>query len=219
MRANAESFKSWLLADRGQLELPGLYQKKRRASEEQSWYKVMCLTGVDYFSTLGYLNGRDGAISPTPLAATHFCHVGLDLDPKRSGVEERRAALGQSYRERAAVLRPLRQIVPAVDLHARKATVISVKEDIETVGRSRSIEVRAINIDPFHQPSLAYGHDKIVCKIRIKVGKVSEGCGQRHGASGVIVLVPQRYGREFRRWRNQALRLRGSTRRRETHGR
>src|SRR6476660_4919473 len=68
MRANAESFKSWLLADRGQLEMPGLYQKKRRASEEQSWYKVMCLTGVDYFSTLGYQPGiaalAAGALSP-----------------------------------------------------------------------------------------------------------------------------------------------------------
>jgi ABC-type molybdate transport system substrate-binding protein len=65
MRANAESFKSWLLADRGQPEMTGLYQKKARASEEQPWYKVMCLTGVDYFSTLGYqpgiaaLNQRD----------------------------------------------------------------------------------------------------------------------------------------------------------------
>jgi hypothetical protein len=57
MRANAEWFKSWLLADRGQPEMPGLYQKKARASEEQSWYKVMCLTGVDYFSTLGYQPG------------------------------------------------------------------------------------------------------------------------------------------------------------------
>src|ERR1700756_596691 len=68
MRGNAESFKSWLLADRGQLEMPGLYQKKRRASEEQSWYKVMCLTGVDYFSTLGYQPGiaalAAGALSP-----------------------------------------------------------------------------------------------------------------------------------------------------------
>jgi hypothetical protein len=68
MQANAESFKSWLLADRGQLEMPGLYQKKGRASEEQSWYKVMCLTGVDYFSTLGYQPGiaalAAGALSP-----------------------------------------------------------------------------------------------------------------------------------------------------------
>ena len=68
MRANAESFKSWLLADRGQVEMPGLYQKKGRVSEEQSWYKVMCLTGVDYFSTLGYQPGiaalAAGALSP-----------------------------------------------------------------------------------------------------------------------------------------------------------
>src|SRR5947209_3111698 len=68
MRANVESLKSWLLADRGQLEMPGLYQKKGRASEEHSWYKVMCLTGVDYFSTLGYQPGiaalAAGALSP-----------------------------------------------------------------------------------------------------------------------------------------------------------
>jgi hypothetical protein len=68
MRAKAKSFKSWLLADRGQLEMPGLYQKKGRVSEEQSWYKVMCLTGVDYFSTLGYQPGiaalAAGALSP-----------------------------------------------------------------------------------------------------------------------------------------------------------
>jgi hypothetical protein len=34
MPANAESFKSWLLADRKQLEMPGLYQEKSRVSEE-----------------------------------------------------------------------------------------------------------------------------------------------------------------------------------------
>ena len=39
------TFKSWL-ADREQVEMPGLYQKKGCASKEKSWYKVMCLTGV-----------------------------------------------------------------------------------------------------------------------------------------------------------------------------
>src|ERR1700757_28651 len=70
MRGNAESFKSWLLADRGQVEMPGLYQKKARASKEQSWYKVMCLTGVDYFSTLGYQPGIAAlaAGAPSPIA-------------------------------------------------------------------------------------------------------------------------------------------------------
>jgi hypothetical protein len=68
MRTNAESCRKWLLADREQGGMPGLHQEKSRASEEQPWYKVMCLTGVDYFSTLGYQPGiaalAAGALSP-----------------------------------------------------------------------------------------------------------------------------------------------------------
>src|SRR5215207_4050590 len=53
--SGSSRLRRWFL--KGIKEIEGPYEQEHGEHQQHAWWKVMCLTGVDYFSTLGYQPG------------------------------------------------------------------------------------------------------------------------------------------------------------------
>ena len=72
-----EHFRNWLLF--GLQDAKGIHQGPGAVSDshlkKHTWWQVMCLTGVDYFSTLGYQPARHRRHWYLPAAAGFILYI------------------------------------------------------------------------------------------------------------------------------------------------
>jgi hypothetical protein len=96
--------------------------------------------------------GLHGAIAPPPLPANRKIHSGLDRDPVSSGIK---VNWRRNSNAKGAAIQRIRHRETFLGQCARQADIVGIETHIETVGRTRAVEVHAIDIDRFDRPSLA----------------------------------------------------------------
>lgn len=115
--------------------------------------------------------GLQSAICPPPLPVRDECHIGLDLDPVCPRGEDRHA---RQIHTKSAARDTKRLAQRAINLRARQTGIVRVEEDIETVGRSRAVEVPPIGIYRLYAPSLTCRNNKIIGQIGTEGREVGE---------------------------------------------
>ena len=109
---NPARLKRWLLKKRIE-EVKG--PEVREGEEQHSWWQVVCLTGVDYFSTLGYIPAiaavAAGALSPIATLLIVLLTTHRPLNPLRDAAD----VSGGIRRESAR---------PRLDLDARTLALV-----------------------------------------------------------------------------------------------